>query len=107
MKGVYPMNPKFKEILDALQQGDLDKLSKAIFLASLQQDITFDYVIPGKPLFITAEARNVENSVIKTLKIDLYYPGWTLMVVVDDDEEKVTFGYSVIKSEIEGVHIHE
>jgi len=101
------MNPKFKEILDALKEGDLDKLSRSIFLASLQPDINYNYIIPGKPLFVTAEVQDMENNIIKRIVIDLYYPGWKLEVELADNEDSVSFSYVVYQSRVEGVYVHD
>ena len=97
------MNEKFRNILNALQEGDREKIAKAIFMASPKTE----YIIPGTPQFVIAEVVDMENEIPKRIKIELFYSGWKLLVMVSDEEDNVTFGYWVYQAQIEGVYIHE
>jgi len=101
------LNPKFEQLINALKEGDLDKIPKLVFSVIREAEESYEFPIPGKPLFVNVEPRDVEDGIIKDVLIELYYPGWVLYVGIVDKEGKIGYSYSIEKSTIEGVYIHE
>ena len=105
------MNPKFEQLINALKEGDLDKVVKVLFsITRISEDPSeerYEFAIPGRPLFLTGEITEIENNAIKEITIDLHYPGWVLRITARDNEQKMFSKVNVYQAQIEGVYIRE
>jgi len=74
----------FYELINAIMEGDIEKVTKIIF--ALTKDKS-QVIIPSKPLFTIIEKLGNVSGEIKELSIALFYPGWVLTVLVSAEEK--------------------
>ena len=102
------MNPKFKELIDALKTKNLEKVTSIVSsITSISPEESYYFVVPGRPLFVDGEVVDMEDYIIKSVQVNFYYPGWVLEITIYDKEQSVSYSYAKERAPIEGVYVHE
>jgi len=101
------LDANFKKLVNALKEGDLDKIPKLITMVMAENDSNDSRLILSTPLFIDYEPTHVEDGVIYAVRVELYYFGWKVIVGLSNEKDNVSYSYSIISAEKEGVYAND
>jgi len=88
---VYNTNFKFKQVIDTIKEGGLDKISKAFFSNLSRRELRVCYPKESAIHKRQKDRRGKRN--IKSDKIGA--TSWKLIVSIIDKEESIDFNYSI------------